>query len=105
MKTAAAERTCPACGEPISSPRATAIWCSAPCRAWVSSLGGPAGAARWCEEMANSWDEAYGPWDPNPEYRRTARELRARARRLRKLGRARSNRGTRLLTAAARGNP
>jgi len=49
----------------------------------VSQLGGPLGAARWCESTAAGWEAAYAPWDPNPEYRKTARELRARARRLR----------------------
>lgn len=75
---------CPACGgaQPDADPRR--IWCSDPCRAWVSDVGGPETAATVLEGWADDW--AAMASIAGQEAKDTAADLRERAARLRELG-------------------
>ena len=80
------KRLCGACENVLVGKQE--LWCSRACSRWVSNAGGRRAAAEIFEDWAGQWRAAFDV-DRNPAYRRTARELLARARRLRRLQSAR----------------
>jgi len=75
-------RLCGACENELRGDQR--IWCSRACSRWVSSAGGPAAAAAIFRNWADGWFADY-ELDRKPAYRRTAKDLLARVRRLRRV--------------------